>query len=127
MRLTHFHITVLGAVGSPGIKTAPNERLTILEAVALAGDLDIKGMRTNVMIVRTNQNGVRSVARVDLTDPNLLASPNYYLQQNDVVYVQPNGSLARSSWSVPPGFSFGVGLMGTLFSIVTFVMTLLKK
>ena len=127
VRLTNFHITVLGAVNSPGIKQSPNEQLTILEAVALSGDLNIHGVRTNIMVIRTNTEGVRSVHRVDLTDPNLLASPYFYLQQNDVIYVQPTGSLARSSWSVPPAFSFGVGILGTLFTITNFVLMLTRK
>ena len=126
VRFKNFHVYVLGEVKSPGMLKAANGRMNILEAIAMAGDLDIKGKRDNVMVIHTNSDGSRSVNRVNLTDKNLLVSPHYNLQQNDSIYVEPNASKARSSWSVPPGLSLGMSAVGTLISIATFVITLTK-
>lgn len=126
IRIQNFRVYVLGEVGS-GVVSAPNGRLNILEAVAEMGDLGIKGRRDNIMIVRTNADGTRTVKTVNLNDPNLILSPDFYLQQNDIVYVEPNASAARASWSSPPGLSFGLSLMGTAMSITTFVLALSKR
>ena len=117
---------MLGEVGSPGIITAPNEHLNILEAIAKAGDLTIYGVRERVRIIRTAPDGTRTVNTVDLNDKNLILSPFFNLQQNDVVYVEPNGTKQRSSWSVPPGLSLAMGSIGTLIGIATFIITLTK-
>lgn len=105
---------------------APNGRLNLLEAIAQSGDLNIKGRRDNIMIVHTNADGSRQVKTVNLNDPKLLVSPDFYLQQNDIIYVEPNASQARSSWSMPPGLSLGLSLLGTIMSVTTFVITLTK-
>ena len=125
-RIQNFRVFTLGEVNSPGVVRAPNGRLNILEAIAQSGDLSIKGRRDNIMIVRTNSNGSREVHTVNLNDPKLLVSPDFNLQQNDIIYVEPNASKARSSWSMPPGLSLGLSLLGTLLSMTTFVITLTK-
>lgn len=89
IQIENFKITVLGDVGRPGTYRIPNERITLVEAIGLAGDLRITGMRTNVLVIR-DRNGVKSEYRVDLTSKDFLQSPVYYLEQNDVVYVEPN-------------------------------------
>lgn len=96
VRLKNFKITVIGEVNAPGAYTIPNERITIIEAIGLAGDLTIKGKRTNVMIIR-EKDGVNTYHRVDLTSKNIFESPVYYLAQNDVMYIEPNESRARVS------------------------------
>ncbi|MBO4814548.1 MAG: polysaccharide biosynthesis/export family protein [Muribaculaceae bacterium] len=126
VRFRNFHVYVLGEVRSPGMLKAANGRMNVLEAIAQAGDLNIQGRRDNVMVIHTNADGSRSVNRVNLLDKNLLVSPHFNLQQNDIIYVAPNASRARSSWSVPPGLSLGMSAVGTLISIATFVITLTK-
>lgn len=97
IQILNFKITVLGEVANPGTFKIPNERITILEAIGLAGDLKITGIRKNVLVIRDN-NGEKQEFRLDLTDKELFNSPIYYLQQNDVIYVEPNtASRANSS------------------------------
>lgn len=126
IRFQNFHVCTMGEVNNPGIVKAANGRISILEAIAQSGDLTIKGKRNNIMVVHTNADGSRKVSLVDLTDKHLLVSPDFYLQQNDVVYVQPNASKQRNSWSVPPALSLGMSSVGVLISIATFVITLTK-
>jgi polysaccharide export outer membrane protein len=85
----NFKISVLGEVNDPGAFTVDGDRITILEALGKAGDLTIYGKRDNVL-VRREKDGIVNFHRVDLRSEALLRSPVYYLQQNDVVYVEPN-------------------------------------
>ena len=126
VRFKNFKVSVIGEVRSPGVYTATNEHLNILEAIALAGDLNITGMRENIMLIRTDADGKRSVHRLNLNDKELILSPYYNLQQNDVIYVQPNASKARSSWSIPPALSLTLSSIGTLISIATLIVTIAK-
>ncbi len=96
IRLRNFTVTVLGQVARPGTYEVNGEQITVLEALGLAGDLDIKGERTNVLIIR-DFNGTKISQRIDLTKKAALNSPVYYLTQNDVVYVEPNKSAVTSS------------------------------
>lgn len=90
-------ITVLGEVGSPGRKTFDRDHLTIFEGIGLAGDLKIDGLRTNVRVLRL-ENGEEKAYEIDLTDArSVYQSPAYYLQQNDVVYVEPNDKAKRNT------------------------------
>lgn len=91
MRVTNFKITVLGSVQRPGTYNIPNERITILEALGLSQDTKITGLRNNVLVIRENE-GKKQEFRIDLTSKETYNSPAYYLQQNDVVYVEPNRS-----------------------------------
>jgi polysaccharide biosynthesis/export protein len=94
IQILNFKVTVLGDVKIPGTFKIPNERITLLEAIGLAGDLKISGERKNVKVIR-DSSGVKKEYLVDLTSKEVFNSPVYYLQQNDVVYVQPNAA-ARS-------------------------------
>lgn len=126
VRFKNFKVSVIGEVKSPGVYTSSNEHLNILEAIALAGDLNITGMRENVMLIRTTADGKRIVQRLDLNDKELILSPYYNLQQNDVIYVQPNASKARSSWTIPPALTLTLSSIGTLISIATLIVTITK-
>ncbi len=89
-------INVLGEVTRPGRYDMERDRITLLEGLAMAGDLTIQGERTNVAVMRENPDGSTSVYRVDLTSAeSLYGSPAYYLQQNDVIYVEPNSYKKR--------------------------------
>lgn len=126
VRLQNFRVYALGEVKTPGVIRSSNGRLNILEAIAMAGDLTINGKRDNIMIVRTMADGSRQVKLINLNDPNIIVSPDFYLQQNDCIYVEPNASKARSSWNVPPALTLGLSSVGTLISIATFIITLTK-
>ncbi|WP_417360739.1 polysaccharide biosynthesis/export family protein [Galbibacter sp.] len=96
IRIKNFRVTVLGQVNKPGTYLVDSERITLLEAIGLAGDLDIRGRRKNVLVIR-DFDGVKTYTRVDLTTKEFVNSPVYYLTQNDVVYVEPNKSVVRTS------------------------------
>lgn len=89
MQCVNYKITVLGEVTKPGSYTIDSERITILDAIGKANDMTIYGNHSNVLLIR-EENGVRSFHRLDLTQPDIFTSPYYYLQRNDVVYVEPN-------------------------------------
>jgi polysaccharide export outer membrane protein len=94
--ISNFKVTVTGDVRRPGTFTIPNERITILEAIGLAQDINISGRRDNVMVVREEFNEKRKYT-VNLLANDLFTSPVYYLQQNDLVYVEPNFAKAQSA------------------------------
>ncbi len=89
--LANFNISVLGEVKSPGQKTSPTEKLNIFQAVSLAGDLTYDANRTNVKLIRySEEEGKSEVFSLDLSEASIIKSPYYYLQQNDVLYVEPD-------------------------------------
>lgn len=92
----NFKVSVLGEVASPGTYTIQGDKVTILQALSLAGDLTIYGMRENVSVIR-ERDGERTFFNVNLCDIDLFKSPAYYLQQNDVIYVEPSIEKARQS------------------------------
>ncbi|WP_425075362.1 polysaccharide biosynthesis/export family protein [Psychroserpens sp. S379A] len=96
IRLINFTVTVLGEVNRPGTYTIQDERISLTEALGLAGDLTIYGKRNNVFLIR-EVNGQKKYAKLDLTSINVVNSPVYYLSQNDVIYVEPNNSRVRQS------------------------------
>jgi len=91
MRIKNFRISVLGAVNSPGVYPISGERSNILEALAISGDLNLKGRRDNILVIR-DFNGTKTYTRIDITNKEVFNSPVYFLTQNDVVYVEPNKS-----------------------------------
>ena len=96
MQILNYKITVLGDVRNPGTYKIPNERITLLEAIGLAGDLKMTGKRKNILVVR-DENGSKTAYRIDLTSNELFQSPVYYLNQNDVVYIEPNNAARTES------------------------------
>ncbi|WP_179353572.1 polysaccharide biosynthesis/export family protein [Winogradskyella vidalii] len=96
VRLANFTVTVIGEVSSPGTFTMQDERVTLLEALGYANDLTIFGKRDNVKLIR-EVDGKKKFANIDLTSINVVNSPVYYLQQNDVIYVEQNNAKVRSS------------------------------
>lgn len=95
-RIINYKVIVQGEVNAPGVYKVQTERITLPEALSMAGDLTIKGVRENIMIIRESQ-GVRTINRVDITKSEFINSPFYYLNQNDVVYVEPNKVQVNSS------------------------------
>ena len=90
VRLSSYRVVLAGAVKSPGVVPVTNEKMSIMEAIAQAGDLTIFGKRDNVLLIREGVDGKKEVHRLNLNDANLINSPYYYVQQNDYIYVEPN-------------------------------------
>jgi len=116
VRLVNFTVTVIGEVSDPGTFTIQDERITLLEAIGLANDLTIYGQRKNVMLIR-EVDGKKRFAKLDLTSVNSVSSPLYYLQQNDVIVVEPNSSRIRSS-TYNQNNSVLISAIGTLTTII---------
>lgn len=95
--MASYSVSVLGEVARPGSFLVSREKITILEALAQAGDLTIYGVRDRVKLIREDATGKKSIVRLNLNDANIVNSPYYYLQQNDVVYVEPNNIKAQNS------------------------------
>src|SRR5690554_2183796 len=97
VKFVNYKISVIGEVARPNTFTIVNEKVNIFEALAMAGDMTIWGKRDNVKIIREDANGNQNVIVLNLNDPTVIYSPYYFLQQNDVVYVEPNKTKAKSS------------------------------
>jgi polysaccharide export outer membrane protein len=97
VRFLNFRVTVLGEVKNPTAIDVPSEKISLLEAIGLAGDLTIYAKRDNVLVIREVENGNKEIKRINLNSAELLSSPYYYLKSNDIVYVEPNKSKVASS------------------------------
>ncbi|MFO0357171.1 MAG: polysaccharide biosynthesis/export family protein [Sphingobacteriaceae bacterium] len=117
IRILNYKITVLGEVKNPGTFTIPNERITLPEALGIAGDLQITGVRKNVLVIR-DVDGKKTETRVDLTNKDLFSSPVFYLQQNDVVYVEPNRAKINSAAINTSNVSLVVSVISLLITMV---------
>ena len=95
--MASYSVSVLGEVARPGSFQVSREKITIFEALAQAGDLTIYGVRDRVKLIREDATGKKSIVTLNLNDANIINSPYYYLQQNDVVYVEPNKVKAQNS------------------------------
>lgn len=126
-RIQNFRVFCLGEFNAPGIIQASNGRLNFIEAIAMCHDLTLQGRRDNIMLIRTDATGQRTVKRININDASFISSPEFNLQQNDILYVQPSEYKARSAWSAPPMLSFGIGLLGTAMSITTFILVLADR
>lgn len=122
VQLKNFKVVVLGEVREPGAVSVNSDRISILDAIAMAGDLTIYGERTNVLVVR-EQDGKKEFYRVDLTDPAVFASPCYYLKQNDVIYISPNKSQQANSRYSQNG-QFNVSIVSTIVGAVSVLASL---
>ena len=123
VRMSSFRISVIGEVTRPGTFVVSTEKMSILEALAQAGDLTIYGKRDNVMLIREDANGEKAVHRMDLMDANIINSPYYYLQQNDVIYVEPNKTKARNS-AIGQSTTLWISIVGSLISLASLVVNI---
>lgn len=121
IRLKNFTVTILGEVRRPGTYPVNGERITILEALGMAGDLTVKGVRENVMVIR-DFDGTKVYTRVDLTRKEAMSSPVYYLTQNDVVYIEPNKSAITAS-SLDNRASIAVTIASILITSTVILIT----
>lgn len=116
IRLVNFTITIIGEVNSPGTYTIQNERISLPEGLGLAHDLTIYGQRKNVLLIR-EVDGKKKFAKIDLTSVNAISSPLYYLQQNDVIVVEPNNARIRSA-NYNQNNAVLISAIGTLTTII---------
>lgn len=124
----NFKVSVLGEVTSPGTYVIEGDKVTILQAISLARDLTIFGQRKNVSVIR-ERDGQRTIYQVDLTNVDLFKSPAYYLQQNDIVYVEPNEERARQSTVDDKGLrltSIAVSSASVLLSLTSLIINLIN-
>ncbi|MFN5370487.1 MAG: polysaccharide biosynthesis/export family protein [Bacteroidia bacterium] len=122
IRVLNFKVTILGDVRNPGTFLIPNERISFPEALGLAGDLNITGKRTNLLLIRT-VSGKKQTYRIDITQNELFKSSElYYLQQGDLIYVEPNRALRNSS-----AINNRLGVIISVFSLVLTSITLVLK
>lgn len=121
----NFKVSVIGEVNSPGTYTIEGDKVTILQAISLARDLTIFGMRENVSVIR-ERDGERIIYEVNLCDVDMFKSPAYYLQQNDVVYIQPSEVKARQSTTDDKGLRM-TSILVSSGSLVVSIATLITS
>ena len=116
IRILNFKVSVLGEVNRPGVHTIQSERITLLEALSLSGDMTIYGKRNSILIIR-EKDGEKEIKKVDITKRDFINSPYYYLSQNDVVYVEPNKTKVNAS-VVGPNISVGISALSLIITII---------
>nr|WP_293295400.1 polysaccharide biosynthesis/export family protein [Allomuricauda sp.] len=121
IRIRNFTITVLGSVNRPGTYPINGEQITIMEALGYAGDINIKGRRDNVMVIR-DFDGTKVYNRINLNRKDALKSPVYYLTQNDVVYVEPNKS-GKTQSSLDQRATIAISIASTLITSAVILLT----
>jgi polysaccharide export outer membrane protein len=122
IRFLNYKFTMLGEVMRPGIFSIPGEHISLLEAIGVAGDITFYGRRDNVLVIR-EVNGKRDFQRLDLTKPDIMASPYFYLQQGDVVYVEPNKRKVAASDQVT---ARNISIALSIISTIAIIYSLLK-
>jgi len=122
VRMLNFNIVIAGEVKEPKRIPVNENRITILDALAMAGDLTEYGERSNVLVIR-EENGERKFAHIDLNSSDLLTSPYYYLQQNDYVYVAPN-SIRQANSKYNQNNAFKLSVISTIVSAASVIASL---
>ncbi len=124
VRMANYRVTVLGEVAAPKVVTVTSEKMSVLEAIASAGDLGIYGKRKNVLIIREDAQGEKTQHTLDLTDANVINDPYYYVQQNDVIYVTPNKTKARNS-DIGQATTLTVSIASIVISLASLLVNVL--
>jgi len=114
VRMSSYRVTVIGEVGGSRVVPVTTEKMSVIEAIASAGDLTIYGVRNNILLIREDETGEKTPHRLNLNDANILNSPYYYVQQNDIIYVQPNKVKVRN---------YAIGATTTVWFAVTSMLT----
>ncbi len=122
VRLVNFHVSVMGEVSSPGARLVNRERYSVLDALADAGDLTPYGERSTVLLIR-EEDGQRTYHRLNLNSAELLESPYFYLQQNDVVYVEPN-RIRQANSKVDQNSQFKLSMTSVIVSAASVIASL---
>lgn len=124
LQFLNYKITIMGEVAHPGTYTIPNERVTILQALGMAGDMTVFGKRNNVLLIRENE-GKKEYIRLDFNKVSSISSSYYYLQQNDVLYVEPNKTRIISAET--QNASLYISIISTIVTAAAVVFSLVKK
>nr|WP_321375996.1 polysaccharide biosynthesis/export family protein [uncultured Bacteroides sp.] len=125
VRFADYKISVLGEVARPGAFTVSDEKINVLQALSMAGDLTIYGRREVVKILRELPDGQKNIVTLNLNDKNLIFSPYFYLQQGDVVYVEPNQAKAKGS-DVGSATSILISVTSVLIGVASLIVTIAK-
>ena len=125
VRTSSYRITVIGEVNRPGVIPVSTEKISLVEALAEAGDMTIYGKRDNVLLVREDKSGEKHKVRLNMNDANIINSPYYYLQQNDIVYVEPHKVKARNTF-FGSNTSIFYSVIGITTSLVSLLITVLR-
>ena len=125
VRMANYKISVLGEVARPGTFTISNEKVNLLEALAMAGDMTVWGVRDNVKLIRETAAGKQEIVTLDLNKAETILSPYYWLQQNDVIYVTPNKAKARNS-DIGNSTSLWFSATSILVSLASLLVTIFK-
>jgi polysaccharide export outer membrane protein len=115
VRFANFKISVTGEVLKPGTYVVPNEKVSILDALAMAGDLTVFGKRENVLLIRENSDGTKTPYRINLKKSDILSAPYFYLKQNDLIYVEPRKAKSDATDASQAKY---ITLAGALLSII---------
>lgn len=127
IRLVNFNISVLGDVRSPGQKSSTTERINILQALALAGDMNPSADRTKVKLIRYSEESGKDITYpLDLSEASIVNSPYYYLQQNDILYIEPDRNAQIAANTTNPNRALFLQIMGVVVGLVTFVIAIAK-
>ena len=124
VRLVNYKISVIGEVSRPGVYTVNNEQVNVFEAVAMAGDLTIYGKRDNVRIIRT-VDGKQKLITINLNDENIIYSPDFYLRQNDILYVEPNKAKKQSA-NIGSSTNLLISITSILISLAGLMVNILR-
>ena len=125
VRMVNYKISVLGEVTRPGTFTVSNEKVNVFEALAMAGDMTVYGIRDNVRLIRESSTGQQQIVTLNLNDRDIIHSPYYYLQQNDILYVTPNKTKARTS-AISTSTTIWFSVVSSIVSLATLIIAIAK-
>ena len=125
VRMANYKISVIGEVSKPGTFTVSNEKVNIFEALAMAGDMTVYGVRDSVKLLREDAQGHRQIHVLNLNSSATMLSPYYYLQQNDIVYVTPNKAKARNS-DIGSSTTILISITSILISLATLIVNIVN-
>ncbi|MBO5538078.1 MAG: polysaccharide biosynthesis/export family protein [Prevotella sp.] len=123
--MSSFRVTVIGEVGRANVLPVTTEKMSVIEALAACGDLSIYGKRKNILLIREDPTGQKTAHRIDLTDANIFNSPYYYVQQNDIIYVEPNTVKAKNS-SIGQSTTIWFSFIGIVTSVASLLVNILR-
>ena len=125
VRMANYKISVIGEVNAPGTFTISNEKVNLFEALAMAGDMTVDGLRDNVRLIREDADGHQHIITLDMNRADIVQSPYYYLQQNDILYVTPNKTKAKTA-DISTSTTIWFSVVGTLVSLASLIITIAK-
>lgn len=126
VRMASYRVTVIGEVGGSRVLPVATEKMSIVEALASSGDMSIYGKRKNILLIREDETGMKHKVRLDITDANIFNSPYYYLQQNDIIYIEPS-SVKTKGADLGPSTTMWFSFIGIATSLASLVVSVLRN